>query len=649
MIIKRLTLYNFGIYAEENTFDFNGDKPVVLIGGLNGRGKTTFLSAILISLYGDNSIAYKESGYRTYGQYLRSNIHNGCWDQRAYIELEFSISDSDHTDYLIRREWDALEKRTKERITVEKNGKRDDFLTDNWSMFVESILPNALSGFYFFNGEKIAEVAVDHTSPQLKESIRPMLGITVLDVLKKDIIRVMRKEKRKTIGNKSVKELEAAREVKEKAEEELESIDSQIKIIYDQIVIKKTEIEDAYHRYDSQGGTALEKRDEINRRKAQLQAEYTKNEEVLYAMAASILPLTMVSDLIYDIKLTAQDEHNEYVLQQAVNQLNEMLEEFVSKNSSYADGGRQFLDFVQRRVDGFQDQSVFNLSDQALFQINDIVESQMEDIRNKTNEALSIKKDIKQKLNETESFLQLDINEKKLEDIREEIKHLEEERVKLEVELRTLQNSRSSANAAVITKTAEFNRIVEAYLRETELTDATDRTIRYSNLAIQILDRYSIALQERKTGILAETVTDCYKRLANKTELIDRVEINSDTLDINYFDSYGRVVEKASLSAGEKQLAVVSILWALAICSHKRLPVIIDTPLSRLDSLHRTSLITTYFPQASEQTIILSTDSEIDSASYELMKENVGDEFTLYYDEHEKSTKIRKGYFKEEV
>lgn len=72
--------------------------------------------------------------------------------------------------------------------------------------------------------------------------------------------------------------------------------------------------------------------------------------------------------------------------------------------------------------------------------------------------------------------------------------------------------------------------------------------------------------------------------------------------------------------------------------------MIIDTPLSRMDSLHRTALITTYFPNAGEQTIILSTDAEIDEGYYRLMKNNIGDEFTLNYDEVSKSTSIQKGY-----
>ena len=117
------------------------------------------------------------------------------------------------------------------------------------------------------------------------------------------------------------------------------------------------------------------------------------------------------------------------------------------------------------------------------------------------------------------------------------------------------------------------------------------------------------------------------------------------TLDFSYIDNEGGLVPKESLSAGEKQLMVISLLWALAICSQKKLPVIIDTPLSRLDSNHRVALITTYFPQASDQTIILSTDSEIDRHYYNIMKDDVGDEFTLAYNDVLKCSTIEKGYF----
>ena len=171
--------------------------------------------------------------------------------------------------------------------------------------------------------------------------------------------------------------------------------------------------------------------------------------------------------------------------------------------------------------------------------------------------------------------------------------------------------------------------------------------MKYSNIALRILEAYAVELQRRKTGTLGATITKCYKQLANKKNLIQEIVMNPETLDMQYLDEKGNEVSKESLSAGEKQLMVIAIVWALALCSKKKLPVIIDTPLSRLDSQHRTSIISTYFPNASDQTIILSTDTEIDQNYYEMMKNSVGDEFTLVYSEETKSTSIKKGYFQE--
>ena len=185
-------------------------------------------------------------------------------------------------------------------------------------------------------------------------------------------------------------------------------------------------------------------------------------------------------------------------------------------------------------------------------------------------------------------------------------------------DLAALNRERSTANGEVIRTTSEFNKNVEKVLGRLEYKDDSE---------------------------LASTITSCYKQLANKTSLIDCVEMDPKELDLKYLDYKGEAVEKASLSAGEKQLMVISILWALAICSKKKLPVIIDTPLSRLDSSHRASLVTKYFPHASDQTIILSTDSEIDLKYYEMMKDYIGDEFTLSYDDETRSTSIIKGYF----
>jgi DNA sulfur modification protein DndD len=247
-------------------------------------------------------------------------------------------------------------------------------------------------------------------------------------------------------------------------------------------------------------------------------------------------------------------------------------------------------------------------------------------------------------IGDLDSYLTLDIDDKELHEIYKKIKVAEQKIIDDQVTMSELDHHRSAANSRVITATSEFRKYVEAYLSSAELRDSTDRTIKYSNMALNIIEKYIIELQRRKTDDLASTITDCYRKLANKKNLIKKIVMNPETLDLNYLSEDEKEVPKDSLSAGEKQLMVISILWALAKCSKKKLPVIIDTPLARLDSLHRTSLIKTYFPNAGEQTIILSTDSEIDASYYKLMKENVGDEFTLNYNEETKSTSIQRGY-----
>ena len=102
---------------------------------------------------------------------------------------------------------------------------------------------------------------------------------------------------------------------------------------------------------------------------------------------------------------------------------------------------------------------------------------------------------------------------------------------------------------------------------------------------------------------------------------------------------------KEQLSAGEKQMFAISILWGLALSSGYKLPVIIDTPMARLDSAHRTNFINKYLPNASSQVIVLSTDEEINGKYLDDIREYLNMTYTLVYDETEKCSTISPGYF----
>ena len=628
---------NFGVYAGTNSFEFSHKQPIVLIGGMNGRGKTTFLEAILLSLYGANSTAYKESTYKTYGGYLRSHVNKSNRDLPTSIELKFVMNESSNNEYLVRREWDALSKKTEETITVWENGNYSDFLTKNWPMFIENILPSALSRFFFFDGEKIAELAVDETSVQMKESIRSMLGISVLDVLKR-----LAKSSKQRDGNAAIDSL---LQEKESFEAELSDIDTRINQLSQIIEGQRAKIDGLHQQYKIKGGDVIEQRQKLIQQRSILLAEIEQNQNALLECASGELPLLMVRDLIGEIKLQAEDEHNDLVMQEALDVIETLLEEYGGTHPESSNQNAAFIEFVKNTTQSNAVEAFYQISDHALFQLNSLLDTLLEQCKINTQQVLKRKYSLRKKLDEIESYLTLDINEKALADLFGAIRNEEARLVELEIDLSTLQQQRSTVNSSLTSTTTEYSRAIEAYLQNAELFDDTERMTKYSDMALKITEAYTVELQKRKTDILGTTITHCYKQLANKKNLIEQIVMDPSTLDIIYLDSDDKEVSKASLSAGEKQLMVIAILWALAICSKKKLPVIIDTPLSRLDSMHRTSLVKTYFPNASEQTIILSTDSEIDRNYYDMMKESVGDEFTLSYDEGKKCTTILKGYF----
>ena len=643
MIITKLTFHNFGVYAGNNVFEFESSKPVVLIGGMNGRGKTTFLEGVLLALYGANSFAYSESKYSSYGQYLKAFVNTADGSLETYVELEFKLEKETDERYLIRRSWPGNGQRTRETIQVKKDGQDNTFLTDNWAMFIENILPSGLSSFFFFDGEKIAELAVENTNAQMKESIKTLLGISVLDLLDNDISRIVNRVGKRSNDQVHTKELKILRERKNQTEVALQIIDDRIAETSAQIEEARKKLEKAKVDYTSKGGDIVVQRQDLFTERTALVAKVEQGKETLIGVAASELPLLLVKDLLEDISVQAAKEHETKLLGYTVDKIHSMFE-------TYSDGGdsnsvRYFISYVENKAAEESTEIVFDISDQSFYQLtlllgNGLMNAQGNMLQNMATCQKGIAK-----IDEIDSYLSVDIDEKVLSKIYKKIKTLEQEIIEHEASLEIAQKQRTGLNGDVMRATSEYNRFVENMLSNLESDDDNGRILKYAHHATQALAEYKIRLQKKKIGTLAETMTKCYKQLANKKNLISRIDMDAVTLDFVYLNADNQIVPKESLSAGEKQLMVISLLWALAICSKKKLPVIIDTPLSRMDSVHRVALIKTYFPNASDQTIILSTDSEIDKHYYEIMKDTVGDEFTLVYDDELKCSKIKKGYF----
>ena len=646
MIIKRLELNNFGVYAGENHFSFTNSKPIVLIGGMNGRGKTTFLEAVLLALYGENSFAYRESKYTTFGKYLASHVNTSHENSNCSIKLEFSIDANDSDTYAITRSWDCSMKRLRWETVVEKNGTISKFLTDNWAMFIENIFPSGIAGFYFFDGEKIAAQATESTNQQTKESIKALLGLNVIDLLGRDLTRLLNSSSKNINTEEENKKLQLLQRKINDLEQSLNKINEKIDKENLKIIELNKKKEWLTLEYRSKGGELIDNKKELLDKRVNLKADLLMAESNLIEFASGHLPLLMVNELLKKVEVESLEERDYKYSEIAIDIIDRYFCRYLEQNKDRDGDIGTFINSIKSDISEKNVKLLYDLPEYVLAQLrmllNSVLEADKENIRN----IFERKKAITTEINTINSYLDVELDEKEINRLYKSIRTTEQRILGSEAKIEVLQESKKKIEWEISAINSEHEKLVEIILQQLETKDDDYRIVKYTQMAKRILEMYKQKLQKRKIDVLSNVMTECFHRLVAKKDLINKILIDEKTIEFVYLDKLDKEIPRESLSAGEKQLVVISLLWALAICSKKKLPVIIDTPLSRLDSSHRKALIQIYFPNASEQTIILSTDTEIGLQEYELMKDNICNAYTLVFNEDTKSTSIAEGYFK---
>lgn len=167
--------------------------------------------------------------------------------------------------------------------------------------------------------------------------------------------------------------------------------------------------------------------------------------------------------------------------------------------------------------------------------------------------------------------------------------------------------------------------LIKAIAEKEHANDDNARIVKYAAMSIEVLSEFKVRLQREKVAKLSSTVTNCFRELVQKESLVSEIRIDSTTLDVTILDIDGNELLKSQLSAGEQQMFAVAIVWALALTSGYKAPVIIDTPMARHDSSHRANFVTKYLPAASSQVMVLSTDEEVYGRYLDLVHDNVVD------------------------
>jgi len=189
-----------------------------------------------------------------------------------------------------------------------------------------------------------------------------------------------------------------------------------------------------------------------------------------------------------------------------------------------------------------------------------------------------------------------------------------------------------------------------ASLRQSEADKMSEniqdrRSRDYATKALGTLEGLAKATITRNVAAIEDSILRSFKRLIGKTELITRVRLDPESLEmsVDTHEGDGQPIER--LSAGERQLLAVAILWGLSQIAQRDVPLVVDTPLGRLDGFHRERLARNYFPAAAHQVVILSTDEEFDSDLRVLIEPFISREYLIEFVEEEHGSRITPGYF----
>jgi DNA sulfur modification protein DndD len=214
-----------------------------------------------------------------------------------------------------------------------------------------------------------------------------------------------------------------------------------------------------------------------------------------------------------------------------------------------------------------------------------------------------------------------------------------------QTQVRMLDNQLERVSRELEQKQAAHRALIEKSVEARFEEEDVARIIVHSQKVRKTLDVFRATVVERHVSRIAQLVLDSFRQLLRKRSLISELRIDPQSFALELRGMDGKILPPDRLSAGERQLLAVSMLWGLARASGRPLPAVIDTPLGRLDASHRSNLIERYFPNASHQVLLLSTDEEIDEKYYEKLKPWVGRSYLLEFDDSIGATRVKPGYF----
>jgi DNA sulfur modification protein DndD len=658
MILHRVTLENVGVYRGRHAIDLtppDAERPVVLVGAMNGAGKTTLLGAVQLALYGARArgIERTRKGYKTHLKELINRSVDPA--EGAAVELEFERRiDGNPVRYKIRRGWCNGSSEVSEMFQVECNGEPDALLAEHWDESIDSFLPARLSHLFFFDGEQIERMADEEEATKLLASaFQSLLGLDLVERLKEDLVTLERRKRLSLRSPEDQARIKALQDEVTDAQERCQKTHDTLAEIKAKHAQKGGQLDKLREKFKQDGGEHFLKREEREKQRGDLAAKLLQAEESLREIVAGPAPFLLIPDLLDQVRSQAEREHHaqrdRIIAEAEIQRDTTVLAELKSHLTSDAmKAVTAALEKHRPQRESLAVESVLQADEGFCDRLTELMRDDLPGAR-KDLEQLSAEIDrLQDEMAEVDRLLAAVPDADAVAKLQQEIFQAEGALASLAKEIANGEEQHRATQLELALRQRTLNKELEKHLDATEDSEHDQRVIEKIPKVQTTLEAFRQRVVARHIGSLEHAIYESFQHLARKPKLIGSISIASDTFRMTLLDPDGKVVPFQILSAGERQLLATAILWGLAKVSGRPVPLVIDTPLGRLDSHHRSHIVQRYFPAASHQVVLLSTDEEIIGRYLEMIRPAVGREYLLEFDDAQKQSFVKQGYLQKQ-
>lgn len=660
MKIESIVLKNIGAYKNQ-TFDFkseNSNKNVILIGGKNGAGKTTFLNALRTGLYGSQAFGIK-APTPSYFKEIEKLINSEVRDQRerysttkqvSKIKITFTTTTNQTTSrYVFERSWGIDAKNIKEYFNIYRDGNTfalaEKDKSQVYSLFLERT-PLYLFNVSLFDGETINQIINEgKLSEYLDDLMKSAFKLEIPDLLTETIESLVRDEMKSKLSKDKSKRLDELKKQLNESEQEIQRVQIDKSELLQKIEISEAEItafSESLRAHDviskEEEATLKEEIRNLEQERQKLKQSTSDFFSEYYAFSINHSLLEKAAEQVESELLVRSVEDLEKVFtdefyKNIAHKVGESVQHYSLKNEFNA-----ALKTAVPKTEIIHDASFGSKAkvENMISSVNSHSSSSLLANINRDDEIIEELKTLRRKLViREENHADFEKQFEELNQLKVRHLHLNEQLeriVKLEEELQNQYSMLVEENASL---QQEIERI----------TSKSSLLSQNATSTLALLEDFKLQQRYKVIRSVEENALRMLKTLMRKEDYVDQLSILPEDFSLTLSSKDQSQISVATLSSGEKQILLLSLIWAIFKVSENQMPFIFDTLLGRLDRDHRYNILRNLLPKFGEQVLVLSTDSEISKDYYDVLKPSISKEYSLQFDNEHLETRVIPSYF----